>query len=114
GRRRERAPGSVTDNGSVRSGRAGEASVVAGVAAFLLSFAIASSGAAIVAAPPKLSWQPCADPAQKGFQCATPTVPRNYRHRHGAKIHLAVIRHRATDPAHRIGTLFFNPGGPGA
>jgi pimeloyl-ACP methyl ester carboxylesterase len=26
---------------------------------------------------------------------------------------VAVIRHRATDPAHRIGTLFFNPGGPG-
>jgi pimeloyl-ACP methyl ester carboxylesterase len=25
-----------------------------------------------------------------------------------------VIRHRAGDPAHRIGTLFFNPGGPAA
>jgi pimeloyl-ACP methyl ester carboxylesterase len=25
-----------------------------------------------------------------------------------------VIRHRASDRAHRIGTLFFNPGGPGA
>jgi hypothetical protein len=24
-----------------------------------------------------------------------------------------VIRHPATDPAHRIGSLFFNPGGPG-
>jgi pimeloyl-ACP methyl ester carboxylesterase len=28
-------------------------------------------------------------------------------------IDLAVIRHAATDPASRIGTLFFNPGGPG-
>ena len=83
-------------------------------AVFLLSFLALASSAASAAAPPELSWQPCADRAQKGFQCATPTVPRNYRHPHGAKIHLAVIRHRATDPAHRIGTLFFNPGGPGA
>jgi pimeloyl-ACP methyl ester carboxylesterase len=28
-------------------------------------------------------------------------------------IQLAVIRHPATDPAERIGSLFFNPGGPG-
>jgi pimeloyl-ACP methyl ester carboxylesterase len=71
-----------------------------------------TSSAAI--APPKLSWHPCADPAQKGFQCATARgVPLDYRHPSGRAIHLALIRHRAGDPAHRIGTLFFNPGGPG-
>ena len=63
---------------------------------------------------PKLDWHPCASDTQKGFQCATTRVPRNYSHPHRSKLHLAVIRHRATDPAHRIGTLFFNPGGPGA
>src|SRR5262249_2746747 len=64
---------------------------------------------------PKLSWHPCADPAQKGLQCATARgVPLDYRHPGGRTIRLAVIRHRATDPAHRIGTLFFNYGGPGA
>jgi pimeloyl-ACP methyl ester carboxylesterase len=31
----------------------------------------------------------------------------------GPTITLAVIRHRASRPAERIGTLFFNPGGPG-
>jgi hypothetical protein len=63
---------------------------------------------------PKLSWQPCAHPAEKGLQCATARrVPLDYRHPRGRTIHLAVIRHRATDRTHRIGTLFFNPGGPG-
>ncbi|HEX9336010.1 MAG TPA: alpha/beta hydrolase, partial [Pseudonocardiaceae bacterium] len=31
----------------------------------------------------------------------------------GAVIQIAVIKHPATDPAHRIGSVFFNPGGPG-
>ena len=40
-------------------------------------------------------------------------MPLDYRRPRGRTIYLAVIRHRADDPAHRIGTLFFNPGGPG-
>jgi hypothetical protein len=40
-------------------------------------------------------------------------VPLDYRRPRGAKIRLALIRHRATDPARRVGALFFNPGGPG-
>jgi pimeloyl-ACP methyl ester carboxylesterase len=63
--------------------------------------------------PPTLKWAPCADPGQGGFDCATARVPLSYRRPSGPKIHLAVIRHRASDPAHRLGTLFFNPGGPG-
>jgi pimeloyl-ACP methyl ester carboxylesterase len=59
-------------------------------------------------AVPALAWHPCHD----GFQCATVRVPLDYRHGHGATIDIAVIRHRATDPAHRIGTLFVNGGGP--
>jgi hypothetical protein len=104
------------EDGSLRSGQAARqqrrASWLA-AAAFLLPIAIASSVASAATPAPKLSWQPCANPAPKGFQCATATVPRSYRQPHRAKIHLAVIRHRATDPARRIGTLFFNPGGPG-
>lgn len=61
---------------------------------------------------PVLDWRPCV--GQADFQCATARVPLDYRAPHGATIELAVIRHRATDSAHRIGTLFFNPGGPGA
>jgi pimeloyl-ACP methyl ester carboxylesterase len=78
-------------------------------AALAATAAVAASTAAAAPAP-KLDWRPCAGGA---FQCATARVPRNYSHPHRSKIHLAVIRHRATDPAHRIGTLFYNPGGPG-
>jgi pimeloyl-ACP methyl ester carboxylesterase len=37
----------------------------------------------------------------------------SYRHPRGATIRIAVVRHQATDPARRIGTLFINSGGPG-
>jgi pimeloyl-ACP methyl ester carboxylesterase len=59
---------------------------------------------------PTLRWRACGG----GFQCATARVPLDYQHPGGPMISIAVIRHPATDPAHRIGALFFNPGGPGA
>jgi pimeloyl-ACP methyl ester carboxylesterase len=40
-------------------------------------------------------------------------VPLDYAHPRGDAIRLAVIMHRASDPRHRIGTLFWDPGGPG-
>ncbi|MER7581830.1 alpha/beta hydrolase [Kitasatospora sp. NPDC097691] len=57
---------------------------------------------------PRLTWETCAD----GFECATARVPLDHHDPHGAGIDLAVIRHPATDRAHRIGSLFYNPGGP--
>jgi pimeloyl-ACP methyl ester carboxylesterase len=90
------------------------------LAALAVSSALAASAAsapsAATVAVPRLVWQVwhrCASPAQRGFQCATARVPLDYLHPRGRKIHLAVIRHRASHRAHRIGTLFFNPGGPG-
>jgi pimeloyl-ACP methyl ester carboxylesterase len=62
---------------------------------------------------PELAWQPCADPGQSGFECATARVPLDYADPQGSTIDLAVIRHQASDPTNRIGALFFNPGGPG-
>jgi pimeloyl-ACP methyl ester carboxylesterase len=59
---------------------------------------------------PTLDWSPCHD----GFECASAPVPRDYRRPHGAKVRLGLVRHPAVDPERRIGTLFFNPGGPGA
>jgi pimeloyl-ACP methyl ester carboxylesterase len=72
------------------------------------SSATAVSSAAVRV--PSLVWRGCGG----GFQCATARVPLDYRHPRGAKISIAVIRHLATDPARLVGTLFFNPGGPGA
>jgi pimeloyl-ACP methyl ester carboxylesterase len=62
---------------------------------------------------PVLDWQPCSNPPAVGFECATAKVPLDYTRPHGTIISLAVIKHPATHPAHRLGSLFFNPGGPG-
>ncbi len=58
---------------------------------------------------PALSWTACAG----GLQCATARVPLDYDQPRGAQISLALVRRPATDRAHRIGSLFVNPGGPG-
>ena len=64
---------------------------------------------------PRLIWQACNPaPAQPGLDCATASVPLDYSKPFGESITLALIRHKATDQARRIGSLFFNPGGPGA
>jgi pimeloyl-ACP methyl ester carboxylesterase len=68
-----------------------------------------ADAAAPASAVPHLDWLACGG----GFFCATADVPLDYAHPAGPKIRIAVIKHPATDPAHRIGSLFFNPGGPG-
>ncbi|MFI9322618.1 alpha/beta hydrolase [Kitasatospora aureofaciens] len=85
--------------------------VVAGAAA--ATVLAAACPATAVAAPetvpvPRLAWAACAD----GFECATARVPLDHHDPRGAGIDLAVIRHPAQDRAHRIGSLFYNPGGP--
>jgi pimeloyl-ACP methyl ester carboxylesterase len=87
----------------------------------LVSLALATSSALAVEAParaavPALMWGPCprqSDAALAGFVCASAAVPFDYSDPSGRTIELAVVKHPATDPAHRIGTLFMNPGGPG-
>ena len=46
-------------------------------------------------------------------QCGTVRVPLDYARPHGRKITVAFTRLRATDRAHRLGSLAVNPGGPG-
>ena len=70
-----------------------------------------AAGPAPAAPPvPVLHWRSC----YGGFQCATARVPLSYRDPRGAAISIAVVRHLATDPARRAGTLFVNLGGPAA
>jgi pimeloyl-ACP methyl ester carboxylesterase len=79
-----------------------------------MGLAVFAPAPASLAAPaptvPVLDWSPC----HGGFECATARVPLDYRHPDGAKVSIAVIRHLATDPAHRLGSLFINGGGPSA
>src|SRR5690242_9692695 len=81
--------------------------LVAGV----LAAAPATAGPATGGGPPvpRLTWSACDD----GFECTRATVPLNYAEPRGRTISLALIRLPATDRAHRIGSLFVNPGGPG-
>ncbi|ASO21027.1 pimeloyl-ACP methyl ester carboxylesterase [Actinoalloteichus hoggarensis] len=66
------------------------------------------------AAVPVLEWGPCPEgTASAAYECATAAVPLSYQDPHGERIEVAVGRLPAADPENRIGSLFFNPGGPG-
>jgi pimeloyl-ACP methyl ester carboxylesterase len=56
-----------------------------------------------------LTWSDC----KSGHECATLTVPLDYRHPRGRTIGLSLLKVPAADPASRLGSLVINPGGPG-
>lgn len=58
---------------------------------------------------PTLDWTPC----ELG-ECATATLPLDYDDPQGPQISVALTRIPARQPERRIGSLFLNPGGPGA
>ena len=59
----------------------------------------------------ELAWKPCGE----GYECATLTVPMDYSQpANGRTFALPVVKALTADPAQRIGSLVFNPGGPGA
>jgi pimeloyl-ACP methyl ester carboxylesterase len=90
-------------------------------AAALIPFAVAAPARAALgtngAAVPNLAWGAC-DPAltelDPAFTCATATVPLDYRRPAGTAITLAVAKLPATGDGPASGTVFVNPGGPGA
>src|SRR5258708_23251281 len=61
-----------------------------------------------------LSFASCGTRAPSAFECATLVVPADWSDPAGQTIALRVVRAAARDPAHRIGVLSFNFGGPGA
>lgn len=85
--------------------------------AAVLASALLLTGAAVPAAaepvwsPDPIDWGPCVD--YPDGECGTLQVPLDWGRPRGSTVGLAVARHRATDPAHRLGVLFVNPGGPG-
>ena len=66
---------------------------------------------------PILNWGSCekiSPPAfTGGFVCATVKVPLDYDQPKGRQISLAVVKHVASIPSKRVGTVLMNPGGPG-
>jgi pimeloyl-ACP methyl ester carboxylesterase len=85
--------------------------VLLGVGACAVIPAAALSGSVPRAstATARVSWKRCGE----RLECAKVRVPLDWADRGGRKITLAVIRHLASRPQKRIGSLFFNPGGPG-
>jgi pimeloyl-ACP methyl ester carboxylesterase len=80
----------------------------------VVATASASEGAVrrarVDAQTPTLEWATCG----VGLQCTTAEVPRDYSASRRGSIRIALIRRPAKDPAERIGSVFLNPGGPGA
>ena len=63
------------------------------------------------ASTPRLKWKPCGD---AGAQCAKATVPKDYDSPSLGTLKLALAKSPAKDQARKLGSLFFNLGGPGA
>ena len=55
-----------------------------------------------------ISWTGCGTQ----LECARVSVPLDWARQGGRMITLSVIRHLASHPDQRIGSLFVNPGGP--
>ncbi len=62
---------------------------------------------------PDLDWYDCSADFGEGNECATADLPLDYDQPTGATTTVALLRHKAADQEHRIGSLFVNPGGPG-
>jgi pimeloyl-ACP methyl ester carboxylesterase len=67
--------------------------------------------------PAALQWATCTKEKKAdvppGADCATLIVPLDYANPSGATVHLELIRLKASGSKKKIGSLLFNPGGPG-
>lgn len=71
---------------------------------------------------PKATWGPCTWPAGAGdppdtlatVKCATIDVPLDYDRPHGPQVKLALAKHPAKNQSAKKGSIFLDPGGPGA
>jgi pimeloyl-ACP methyl ester carboxylesterase len=62
----------------------------------------------------RLKFEPCGTtPDAATTECATADLPLDYDRTRGREVHIAVARVPAADQDNRIGSLFFNFGGPG-
>jgi pimeloyl-ACP methyl ester carboxylesterase len=76
----------------------------------LVAYAVPPARAQVAPAP-VISWTTCPEDAK--VQCGTIEVPADWSRPAGPAAKLSIARRPATDPAHRIGELLVNPGGPG-
>jgi pimeloyl-ACP methyl ester carboxylesterase len=82
--------------------------IVAVVAAVVVMAAVPA-----VAEASATAWHPCATRQEPAAECAAVEVPIDRTRPELGAARLALTRLPALDPAHRIGSLLVNPGGPG-
>jgi pimeloyl-ACP methyl ester carboxylesterase len=117
-RRSAWTPSPATTNPPSHTGRWRTVPVTATIAFALLVGACGGSDEAPSASPdsaetgtpaPGIDWTSCGE----RLECARVPVPLDWDDPDGERIKLSVIRHRASRPDERIGTIFTDPGGPG-
>jgi pimeloyl-ACP methyl ester carboxylesterase len=85
---------------------------VLAVVTLLGSLLFTSAAASAAVQIDEVDWEPCYQ--QIGpFECAQVRVPLDYASPRSGNIRVSVVRLPASDPANRLGAIFFNPGGPG-
>jgi pimeloyl-ACP methyl ester carboxylesterase len=62
---------------------------------------------------PTIDWQACHPESGLPFLCGSAEVPLDYNAPEGEKLTLALIKLSAATSTGKIGSLFYNPGGPG-
>ncbi len=77
----------------------------------VLAYGTGPAQARTQAPPNTITWAVCPEDAQ--VQCGTMKVPADWANPAGPTTTLTIARRQATDPAHRLGALLVNPGGPG-
>ncbi|MFB9686867.1 alpha/beta fold hydrolase [Amycolatopsis plumensis] len=73
--------------------------------------AVALSAPVAAASPARIVWEAS---CPVGYECGHLDVPLSYQDTSAGTVRIAVGRLPATDQAHKLGTIFFNPGGPGS
>ncbi len=75
------------------------------------ALAVGTLAPAAAASPARIVWEAS---CTAGYECGHLDVPMSYQDPSAGTVSIAVGRLPATDQAHKLGTIFSNPGGPGS
>lgn len=62
---------------------------------------------------PSIQWSDCSIPDAPTLECGSINVPLDYSGKVSGTVNLGLVRLRASNPSKRVGSLLYNPGGPG-
>ncbi|REG00196.1 alpha/beta hydrolase family protein [Asanoa ferruginea] len=106
----------MATDGAIKGARFRFRTASAVIMTSVLALAVGAQPAAASDGPPEeeagIAWTAC-EGLEEQFQCARVRVPLDWDEPDGEQIELAVIKHLASRPEERIGSMFLNPGGPG-